>query len=226
MRDILARDGRRLALIAALLAAGGACGGSDGAGRDDAGGIAAIDAPAGDGGDDGGDDPGEDAGAVDLPPPAVCPAAAGETTNASCNDVVATGPCVSPVMVDDNAPGPEGGTLVAGTYDLSARIVYTNPGGATGPAGEPLAETIVLSGAGTTWTIEVADLSAASASRRTLSLTLVGSNGQTRATATCPVPEPANANAGPLYYTAADGTLVIYHLGANGPIQADTYTAR
>ena len=89
-------------------------------------------------------------------------------------------------MIDSEPPATAGGALVAGTYDLTERILFTYAGGATGPAGEPLAQTIVLSGSGTDWSLELADLSAATASRQTMAVTLVGSGGQLRATATCP----------------------------------------
>ena len=29
-----------------------------------------------------------------------------------------------------------------------------------------------------------------------------------------------------LYYTAGDGMLVVYHVGASGPVEADTYRVR
>ena len=102
------------------------------------------------------------------------PPALGEPANAACNDVVATGPCVAPVVIDSEPPATAGGALVAGTYDLTERILFTYAGGAAGPAGEPLAQTIVLSGSGTDWSLDVANLSAAAASRQTMAVTLVG----------------------------------------------------
>jgi len=160
-------------------------------------------------------------------PPAACPGATGEVDNAVCNDVAASGPCVAPVMLDDSAPGPLGGPLAEGAYDLAARVVYTNPGGATGPAGEPLARTIVLTGAEASWSMQEATLAAA-ASRRTTTLVVAGPSMQLRATATCPADGDPSAGTGTatLYYTAADATLILYQLGATGPIQADTYTRR
>jgi hypothetical protein len=124
-------------LIAALVAGVGTCGGGAGGGPVDAGTDEAVTDDAGD------DDANDDVSAEDVPA-AVCAPASGEITNATCNDVVASGPCVAPVMVDDNAPGPEGGALVAGTYDLDAQIVYTSPGGPTGSAGDPVQQTFVL----------------------------------------------------------------------------------
>jgi hypothetical protein len=230
MRDVVGRDGRCRALIIAVIVAGGACGGG--------GASAPIDAATGgnDGGaldDDANDDPNEDATAADIPA-AACPPALGEPANAACNDVVATGPCVAPVMIDSEPPATAGGALVAGTYDLTERILFTYAGGATGPAGEPLAQTIVVSGSGTDWSLNLADLSAATASRQTMAVTLIGSGGQLRATATCPgsgADADAGADAGgpvpmTLYFTAADRMLTLHHFASSGPVRSDTYVMR
>jgi hypothetical protein len=225
MRRFLGRDGRRFALIVALTVAGGACGGGGGGGGPgDASADEAID----------GGDGEEDAIDMDVPPP-VCPVATGEIVNAACNELTAGDVCVAPLMVEENAPGPAGGALVDGTYDLTERIVYTNPGGATGSAGEPLAQTIVLAAAKNGWSMDDATLSAATASRHTMSLTTAGVAMQLRATPTCPSADSTDAGTGGadagasgaiIYYTATDGTLSLYYFRSSGPIQADTYTLR
>jgi hypothetical protein len=227
----MGRDRRCLALIAALtLATDGACGGGGSDAPADAAGLEGA------AGDDVADEPIED----DVPP-TVCPASAGEIDNAACNDVVANGPCVGPVMIDDNAPGPQGGDLVPGTYDLSERIVYTSAGGATGPAGDPLRQTIVLTGSAASFALAEATASAIGAQRRTVALAVNGTFMQLRASVTCPsadpsdggtaadaggAPDAATAGTTTLYYTASGETLTIYQVAASGPIQADTYSAR
>ena len=228
MRDVVGRDGRCRALIVAAIVAGGACGGGGTGAPIDAAKSDDDDGALGDDADDNGND---DATGADVPPP-LCPAALGEPANAACNDVVATGPCVAPVMLDSEPPATAGGALVAGTYDLTERILFTYAGGTTGPAGEPLAQTIVLSGAGTDWSLDFADLSAATASRQTMALTLVGSGGQMRATATCPdsgADAGADAGgAGPtiFYFTAAERTLTLHRFASSGPVRSDTYVMR
>jgi hypothetical protein len=228
MRDLVGRDGRCRALIVAVVVAGAACGGD-----------ARVPIDAATGGNDGGaleddadDNANDDAIAADTTLP-VCPAALGEPANAGCNDVVATGPCVAPVMIDSEPPATAGGALVAGTYDLTERILFTYAGGATGPAGEPLAQTIVVSGSGTDWSLNLADLSAAAANRETMAVTLVGSGGQLRATATCPGSSGADggadaAGADPtiFYFTAADRTLTLHRFASSGPVRSDTYVMR
>ena len=58
---------------------------------------------------------------------------------------------------------------------------------------------------------------------------------QLRATATCPDPGAGDGGSGgadggvpasTLYYTAGDGMLVVYHVGASGPVEADIYRVR
>jgi len=229
MRCLMGRDGRCRALIVALVAGAGACGGGGGGGGPvDAGADEAVTDDVGD------DDANDDVSAEDVPA-AVCAPASGEITNATCNDVVASGPCVAPVMVDDNAPGPEGGALVAGTYDLDAQIVYTSPGGPTGSAGDPVQQTFVLAGDGSNWSLDEATLRAGVAARRASALTVTGAFMQLRATTTCPDPGAGVGGSGgadggvpasTLYYTAGDGMLVVYHVGASGPVEADIYRVR
>ena len=91
----------------------------------------------------------------------------------------------------------------------------------------------MLSGSGTDWSLNLADLSAATASRQTMAVTLVGSGGQLRATATCPGSGDADAGAdaggaGPttLYFTAADRTLTLHRFASSGPVRSDTYVMR
>ena len=216
MRRAMGRHRRPGALIAALgiLAGAAGCGGKTGAAPDDAG--AGIDT---------GDDLGE--GEFDAVPdwaPPVCPAAGGEIQNAACNAELAAGPCVVQVQVDDSAPGPAGGTLTPGTYDLVERIIYTSPGGATGPIGEPRQETLVIGGGGTDFTISSAVLSAATTTRQNATATVASAQFKLTVTATCP---PVDGGAGTAsYFTAREGSLTLYRLGPTGPVQADRYTLR
>jgi hypothetical protein len=230
------RDAGCRALIALVLAAAGACGSAGGgappggaAGSD--GGAPEEDATIQE--DAGGDDAvAPDAAGTDIAAPP-CSVPAGEIINAACNDIVASGPCVAPLMVDEEPPAAQGGALIAGTYDLTERTLFTFAGGAAGPAGEPLAETIALSGAGTDWSLAVADLTAATATRQSLTVTPVGSSGQLRTAVTCPGldatdagTDAAAAGAGSLYFTAGNGTLTLYRFGSSGPVRADTYVMR
>ena len=52
-----------------------------------------------------------------------------------CNAVTNLGPSVAEVRVAADAPAPQGGTLVIGTYALTRWEVYTGIGGLAGPTG-------------------------------------------------------------------------------------------
>jgi hypothetical protein len=49
---------------------------------------------------------------------------------------------VDETQIAATAPVLAGGTIVAGTYDLTAASIYTGPGGATGPTGHRMNLTI------------------------------------------------------------------------------------
>ena len=217
MRRAMGRDNRpavtAVAAIGLLVAAG--CGGGTGAAPADAGAGVEVGEEIGEG---------ELDAAPDWAPP-VCPAPSGDIQNAACNAELADGPCVVQVQVDDSAPAPAGGTLAAGTYDLVERLIYTNPGGATGPIGDPRQETLVLAGSGTDFTIDNAVLSAASTTRQTAAATLASAQFKLTLTATCP-PVDGGASASVTYFTATDQELTLYRIGPTGPVQADRYTRR
>jgi len=229
MRGAMGR-GRRAALTAAVAAglvaaAGAGCGGGAAPASDagDAGSIVEDDAAVG-----------EMDAAPDWPP-SICPAASGDIQNAACNDQVPDGPCIDQIRVDDSAPAPAGGTLVAGVYDLVERIAYTSPGGAVGPAGAPKQETFALAGSGVDFTISSAALSAATATRQVAAAVLASAQFKLTVTATCPAPADAGTSdgGGPAagapavyYYTASEATLTLYRIGAAGPVQADRYVRR
>lgn len=217
MRRTMGRDNRpaitTVAAIGLLVAAG--CGGNTGAAPDDAGAGVEVGEEIGEGDQD---------AAPDWAPP-VCPASSGDIQNAACNAELADGPCVVQVQVDDSAPAPAGGTLAGGTYDLVESLIYTNPGGATGPMGEPRQETLVLAGSGTDFTVDSAVLSAASTTRQTAAATLTSAQFRLTLTSTCP-PVDAGASASVMYFTATEQELTLYRIGATGPVQADRYTRR
>ncbi|HET6147886.1 MAG TPA: hypothetical protein VFH68_10170 [Polyangia bacterium] len=164
----------------------------------------------------------------------------------TCNALIATGPCVAQIQVDDNAPAPHGGQLAAGMYELIDRTLYTDPGGATGPIGEPLVESLALQGSGASWTLDQAMFTSAMETRTTASASVSGT--MIRLVPTCPSGDNLQADAGAdaeqadggsdggppgapgevVYYTSSDSgsTLVLYRLGPTGPVRADTYVRR
>lgn len=88
------------------------------------------------------------------PPPGYCAGDAG-TGDAGrgdggvCNAVANIGAAVTAVNVASAPPTATGGTIVNGTYVLTAVRAYTGPGGASGPATGTASTTMVITGAGT-----------------------------------------------------------------------------
>jgi hypothetical protein len=159
--------------------------------------------------------------------PLVCPPASGEAEGASCSALEAEGPCVEQVQVDDSAPAPAGGTLVAGTYDLTERILYTNPGGPVGPTGgDPKRETMILAFTDGAWSLSVASLTGAVASRRLA--TVAPSGTRLGLVATCPAAGDGGTggSAGGLYFTASEQALRLLEIRASGPVALDSYKRR
>jgi len=87
-------------------------------------------------------------------PPAVTPPAAGTPPatppatppTATCNPIANDGPIVGASMVAANAPAPTGGALVNGHWHLHDIVVYTGPGGSSGPLALSIAQTVDLHG--------------------------------------------------------------------------------
>jgi hypothetical protein len=221
MRDIVGRGCRANALTAAVVAGLGLLAGLAGCGSN-----AAAPSDAGDGGAVVEPDVGDDFDAAPDWAPPVCPAATGEVLNAACNDQSAAGPCVDQIQVDDNAPGPEGGTIVAGTYDLVDRSGYTSPGGASGPLGQPTQETLVLAGDGASFTLSRAVLAAGTTTRDSATVSVTAAQLKLTVTPTCPADDGGAGAPTAYYYTAADNTLTLYRIAASGPVQASTYMRR
>ena len=232
--------GRLTCLWVCLAASAGACGNDKPTSSGDAG--AREDHPAQD------DGAAPDQSSTADTGPLSCPVPGGGISGAACNDLVPAGPCVGQIQVDDNAPAPRGGGLAAGTFELTERTLYTNPGGATGPIGEPMVETLVLRGAGTSWNLDRAGFTSTMSTRTSASATTSGVT--IRLLSTCPggdggPPADAGDDGGPsadaggdggppaapgelVYYTSSDSgaSLVLYRLGSSGPVRADTYVRR
>jgi hypothetical protein len=146
-----------------------ACSGSSSGNAPGDGGIDGADAAAGDGsGGDaapaeaGGDGGGSSDAAADA---------------GACNTLVNSAQSVMVQQVAMDPPSPAGGTILDGTYDLTAVAIYTGPNGPSGPSGSSQT-TISISGA----TIQV--VTSGQPDRQTVTLATQGS--AFTATDTCP----------------------------------------
>jgi hypothetical protein len=128
------------------------------------------------------------------------------------------------MQVDDSAPAPAEGALVAGTYDLGSRSLYTGLGGLAGPIGDPIRQTFELIGSGTSWTLQVATISPTGISRQTVTLTVAGTH--LNLASSCPSGGGTGGFNGVAGFTAATGSLILYDLASSGPVREDAYARR
>lgn len=70
--------------------------------------------------------------------------AGSDSGSAACNELSNIGTVVPQTFVATDAVSGAGGLLVAGTYVLTAAVVYTGPGGGTGPTGLKLRDTLII----------------------------------------------------------------------------------
>lgn len=65
----------------------------------------------------------------------------------ACNTLENRAPVVQPTNRPEDPPAPKGGVVSDGVYELASSTTYTGAGGLSGPRGETVQTTIVLSGA-------------------------------------------------------------------------------
>lgn len=94
--------------------------------------------------DDGGTDANANDGSVDAAADVV--QEAGKDGGAGCNALVNAATVIDQLFVATAAASGDGGTLVSGTYFMTAASVYTGVDGGAGPTGTTFAETLVMDG--------------------------------------------------------------------------------
>jgi hypothetical protein len=105
-----------------------------------------------------------------------------------CNSLVNAAPVVAKFQAATNPPAPGGGPIVDGTYYLSQAITYTGPGGASGPLGSTIQDTLVITNAasGTATVQEVTSGDGGADAHASFTLTPAGT--MATVTITCPSP--------------------------------------
>jgi hypothetical protein len=133
------------------------------------------------------------------------------------------GPCVTATLASGAPPAPGGGSIQAGTYDLVSRTVYPGPdAGASND--EPRRETVVLTGGGTSATVEMAQMSGSMLERQSGMISASGT--QLTFTQTCPPPVDGGDNGGTVGFDATGTSFTIHDTGDNGEIRIDVYMKR
>ncbi len=137
--------------------------------------------------------------------------------NNDCNDLSNTAPVVEEEQQPTDPPQPDGGTLVDGTYFLTAVTVYTGDGGASGPDGRMTQQTSTsASGTGQSVTTEGGCTSHSSSA-----LTFDGN--MIALTGTCPACTPPPCGSVALGYTATPSTFILF-AGSPPRVTVQTYT--
>ncbi len=172
--------------------------------------VEADSAPAGDSVGDGGSD-------ATQPPDAA--SETGDASASPCNNVVNLGTLVPVTRIAAAAAPQTGGTLVDGTYKVMNASIFTGVGGAAGPTGEQLQQTLVIkvSSDASAATAEAVSSDGTTTSHRNLALQTSGT--QLVMSTTCPAGLPAETfayrAAGTLLSLSsvvADGTKVVTYL--------------
>jgi hypothetical protein len=212
--------------------AGGATGGSGGAAGAGTGGAAGVGtggtagagtggvAGAGVGGSGGIAGAGGTGGSL-----AVCGSNTDPDEGITCNTVVANGPCPTVTVATGSPPVATGGQWVAGTYDLTSRTIYNAPSGGD-PGSGARRETVIVTGSGNSFTVEMSQISGTMLRRQNGTVTTTTAGTQFTFAPTCPPPGDGGDSGGTLDYSTNGSTLTIHDMAGNGTIRLDVYTKR
>ena len=118
----------------------------------------------------------------------------------------------------EQPPAATGGQWVAGTYDLTSRTIYGDVDGG-GQESSPRRETVVVSGSGNSFTVQISQSSGTMRRRNNGTVTTSGTT-QFTFTPTC------GGDGGTLEYSATASTITIYDMGGGGVTRMDLYTRR
>jgi hypothetical protein len=140
----------------------------------------------------------------------------------ACNNVDPVGPCVMTVPGTGTPPTAMGGQIVAGTYELTSRTAFNAPDG--GNNEDPRRETVVVTGSGNSFTIQISQLSGTTRERQSATVTTSGT--QLTYTPNCPPPGDGGDNGGTTGYSANATSFTIFDVGGNGTLRPSVYTKR
>jgi hypothetical protein len=199
---------------------GGAAGSGGGAGKGGAGGSAG--GSTGTAGSNGGA-AGGSAGSTGAGGAQACGTDPASETGAGCNTIATGGPCVTELVVTGPPPTAAGGTVVAGTYNLTSVSLYNTPDGSA-PVASMGRRTLVISGvSGTSFTLDQIETSGAHTDRSHGTVAIAGT--MATFTPTCPPPSDAGDNGGSVGFTTTATTITLVNSPkGDGSVEVDVYT--
>jgi hypothetical protein len=150
---------------------------------------------------------------------AACGDATGAGEGETCNSVIPMGPCVTETFSTATPPSPAGGTIVAGTYNLTTLTAYVaaDAGVATGQIGQVGRQTFVLtsgtSSASPSLTLAQAQSSGTAIARSSGPVAISGMTATF--TPTCPVTD-GGGQGGTDQFTATSTGFTLFETKDNG----------
>jgi hypothetical protein len=141
----------------------------------------------------------------------------------TCNTVEATGPCVTATESNGTPPSATGGTIQAGTYDLTSETNYGTPDGSNDNPGAKR-ETLMFTVNGSNRTLANTHVSGTTVQRQAGSVTISGA--MATFTPTCPPPGDGGDNGGSVAFTATATTFTLIEMRGDGSTRVDVYTKR
>jgi hypothetical protein len=211
-----------LFVLCGLVVATNGCGSSSGGGG--TGGTNGSGGAAGSSGNGGATGSGGTLGAGGSGGVAACGDATG--TGHSCSSITAgaTGPCVTPTVSSGTAPTPVGGSVVAGTYNLTASTFYgtlSDGGGQNGDFQTDREAFIVKNPTATSFTLDQVRVSG-SVTETDEGMVAISSTTVTY-TPTCPPPGDGGNQGGSASFTATSAAFTLIQ-SENGGTLVKIYT--
>jgi hypothetical protein len=195
----------------------GACGGSGGggtAGNGGASGAAGTTGTAGTTGAAGTTGGGGSGGSV------ACGTNPGPGSGDGCNTTTLAGPCVTTQLSSATAPTPAGGTIVAGTYNLTSSTFYGSAD--AGNQQQDVRKTLMVSlVTAVAFTLDQVDQSGDRTDRAHGTVVISGTT--VTFTPTCPPPGDGGDKGGSASFTATSTTFTLIQ-AKNGSTQVEVYT--
>lgn len=144
---------------------------------------------------------------------ATCGDSTGQSSGDTCNTVAATGNCVQETLGNGNVPTANGGTVMAGTYDLMSKKIYSVLDGGVALSSE-LSTLVISSVTSTSFTLDMLDESGTQVQRSSGPVTISGTT--LTFAPTCPAAGDGGNQGGTVGFTANGVTLTIFETSSQG----------